>query len=111
MFVTFSRFDLAVTTPVDTAGRAFLERDLEQADVSDSVERAQAERRRVARRRDMPLAGVVSVGRALIRRGRLQLERGLPACRNWSAEGTPTPRQRRLAMAMVSGATPIDGAA
>jgi hypothetical protein len=45
------------------AGRAFPERDLEQADAGDSAERAQAGRRPVARRRDLTLAAVVSGGR------------------------------------------------
>ncbi len=45
------------------AGRAFPERDLEQADAGDRVERAQADRRRVARRRDLLSAGVDSCGR------------------------------------------------
>ncbi len=66
------------------AGDPGPERDLEQADASVSVERAQAHGRQVARRRDRLRSGNDSCGRARrrseARRDRLQLERGLPAC-------------------------------
>jgi hypothetical protein len=55
---------LLLRTPAGRAAWVFLERDLGQADACVSVERAQAGRRRVARRRDLPSAGITSGDRA-----------------------------------------------
>ena len=78
------------------AGRVFPERDLEQADVSASVERAQADAGRSREgatevgpaRQLRPILAPVSGARI----GRLQLERGLPAC----GSGARRERLRRL---------------
>ena len=70
--------------------RAFPERDLEQADASVSVEYAQADRR--GSRDGATWFQRRYKGRP--RRGRLQLERALPACGSGARTGRPHRFQR-----------------
>ena len=88
---------LAARDAAGTGGRAFPERDLEQADASDSVERASGATAGSREGATCPwpasTAAAWSATRSGAWRGRMQLERGLPACGSGARRECP-PRRR-----------------